>query len=633
MTVPSPGITAAACLQRLFLLSFCYIVTKTDIRDFVKLFDECIADPPKFLTEVLGVNTWPKQDEIIRATFKYRSVAVRSCHGSGKTYAAAGLVLAWLYLHEPGSALVITTSSSWEQVEQGLWREIRNLVGQSKWPFPKPNLASIQMPTGSRAFGISTNDPSNWHGFHNRHVLVVVDEAAAISAEVFSALHGIKSSGSVHVLYLMNPTEATGPSVDLFDDPRTHKIVIDGFYTPNMEGIHLFDDVDLNNAERDPDWEHNLLALSEEELEWCVPGYEELITRISIRDTYEETIREYGSLKPEAVDWWARVRGEFPKDVQSQLIKPEWVDRAHTNVIKARDTVTVIGIDVAGPGSDMTAICARNGFKIIEERAWPDPDPYDKIVSVIGDPRPNMWLHVDAVAIGWGLCTALLRAGYLVKPCNAKESAQDNTRFAMAKAEWYWNLRELFRGDESGEPLIGGPIHPVTRQQLLTIRWDQKGPHGTVRIESKEDMKKRGLQSPDRAEAMMLCFAGGPYNIATRQLVYTNDVVSSGAANESSLTGPGWESKLNADKPMWEMENVTMKQAPGPLPKAVSRWIETSEQHKLARKNINRHAVRRLMQPEKTALYDSSGKFLGHRQVSLDPIELRRLTTLLESAD
>lgn len=612
-------------------------MTKAELRHFVETYEKSLDDPVYFVRNVLGFDTYHIQDDIIRSVFNKRYTAVRSCHASGKTAGAAACVLAWLYLHPPGEALVITTSSDWNQVERGMWREIRLHISHSLWPFPKTNLTDLSLPNGSQAFGISTNDASNWHGFHNKYVLLVIDEAAGLDDEIFSALKGIQSGGDVHTVYLMNPTETSGPSVDLFEDPEVSKFVIDGLKLPNMEGLHLYDDIELNTAENDPDWSTNLLAIPdtpENDCELDNDPRDYLLRRREIRKRYYDTLREYGSLKREAVDWWARIRGEFPIELQSQLIKREWVERAHANRIDKRDSVTVVGIDVAGAGTDLTAICIRNGYQIIEEHAWPDEDCFDKIVNIIGPPRTNMWLHVDAVAIGWGLCRELLRNGYQVKPCNAKEGADDNTRFAMKKSEWYWNLRELLRGDENGEPLIGGPIHPITQQQLISIRWDQKGPHGTVRIESKDDMKKRGLQSPDRAEALMLAFAGGPYNISTRQMTYDTSTVVSGTADAPGLVGPGWHSKLEVDAQLWSYdEKPSTSPIPTVMPTPVTNWLQASEQKRLERRRINEIAVKNLIKPQETAMYDSNGRFLGYKQHPLDPVELRRLESLLESGN
>src|SRR5581483_6536590 len=207
-----------------------------------------------------------------------------------------------------------------EQVESELWMEVRGCMAKSKWPWPQSNLTDLTMPGGSRAFGLSTNNPGNFHGFHGRYVLIVVDEAAEIKAEIFSALKGIMAGGEVHIVYLMNPTEPTGPSVDLFNDPTVTPFTVDGLYTPNMEGYHIYEDPDLNTPDRDPDWDHNLLALPDTPLNQCELDADPrpyLIRRRFIKDRYLEAIRQFGSIKPEWIDWWTRVRGLPPKEAVS----------------------------------------------------------------------------------------------------------------------------------------------------------------------------------------------------------------------------------------------------------------------------------------------------------------------------
>jgi len=70
----------------------------------------------------------------------------------------------------------------------------------------------------------------------------------------------------------------------------------------------------------------------------------------------------------------------------------------------------------------------------------------------------------------------------------------NSERFANKKAEYYWGLRERFRAGE-----IGGLADETTISQLATIRYEQT-PQGQIAIESKEEARKRGVKSPDRAE-------------------------------------------------------------------------------------------------------------------------------------
>ena len=79
--------------------------------------------PELFIEHVLGAKLWGKQIEIANGLRDHRIVAVRSCHGSGKTFLAAQLALWWLYTR-PFST-VITTAPTGRQVTDLLWKEIR----------------------------------------------------------------------------------------------------------------------------------------------------------------------------------------------------------------------------------------------------------------------------------------------------------------------------------------------------------------------------------------------------------------------------------------------------------------------------------------------------------------------------
>ena len=72
-----------------------------------------LDDPVLFSQEILGVELWSKQREILRALWDGQDVDVQSCHAAGKTKVAAVATLAWVA--RPGG-FVVTTAPSWEQV-------------------------------------------------------------------------------------------------------------------------------------------------------------------------------------------------------------------------------------------------------------------------------------------------------------------------------------------------------------------------------------------------------------------------------------------------------------------------------------------------------------------------------------
>ena len=151
-------------------------------------------------------------------------------------------------------------------------------------------------------------------------------------------------------------------------------------------------------------------------------------------------------------------------------------------------------------------LVARVGGVIIAQQAWSLPDPRGVLSAALGRLGQNRRYRVgpvvvDAVGIGYHVATHLADQGHDVYAFNAGSTAIDSEHFVNAKAEAYWSLREsLERG------AIAGLTDEEMQAQLAGIRY-RHTPSGRVEIESKEDAKKRGQQSPDRAEALVLAFA------------------------------------------------------------------------------------------------------------------------------
>ena len=75
----------------------------------------------------------------------------------------------------------------------------------------------------------------------------------------------------------------------------------------------------------------------------------------------------------------------------------------------------------------------------------------------------------------------------------------------MARDEWGWMLRERFRDWQ----IAIDPADDILAAQLSSLRYGYDS-RGRVKVESKADMKKRGLPSPDRADGLMLAFIEAP---------------------------------------------------------------------------------------------------------------------------
>jgi phage terminase large subunit len=109
---------------------------------------------------------------------------------------------------------------------------------------------------------------------------------------------------------------------------------------------------------------------------------------------------------------------------------------------------------------------------------------------------------VDVVGVGAGVFDRLAELGLPVAAYNGGEAPFDKERFVNARAEDYWNLRELF---ENGEIDID-ELDDKLAAQLGSIKWTVDS-RGRIKIESKEDMRKRGMPSPDRADTVAIAFS------------------------------------------------------------------------------------------------------------------------------
>jgi hypothetical protein len=211
-----------------------------------------------------------------------------------------------------------------------------------------------------------------------------------------------------------------------------------------------------------------------------------------------ERLREWGIASPLC----ARARA-IPRTSEDALISLAWLEAAkraqfpddHNSEIEA-------GIDVAGPGDDERVVYVRRGGQLIDMLATAEPEPRGRVLAFLAPYKPRLIsVNVDAIGIGYNFGLHLRDHGYPVNNVNVSEAAAYNPeRFVNMKAELYWALRERFQKGE-----VAALADETTISQLATIRY-QYTPQGKVKIESKDDARKRGVKSPDRAEALMLCF-------------------------------------------------------------------------------------------------------------------------------
>jgi hypothetical protein len=162
-----------------------------------------------------------------------------------------------------------------------------------------------------------------------------------------------------------------------------------------------------------------------------------------------------------------------------------------------------IGIDVAGPGEDETVVCVRQDNRIIKIQSFKSKDPRGEVLKLCTEYRYHVQaINIDSIGIGYYMYQHLrdVYKGRVI-PINVGSASANPEKFINLKAELYWDLRKKF---EDG--VISNLMDDKTIAQLASIRFDTNS-RGKTLIESKKDARKRGVTSPDRAEALMLCFA------------------------------------------------------------------------------------------------------------------------------
>jgi hypothetical protein len=450
------------------------------------------SDPVNFQQAILHRKLWKRQQDIANACATKRSTAVKGCHASGKTYVTSGCVLRHLAVFPQGKA--ITIAPTLRQVKL-MWEEIELARRGSALQFPECSTAGLRITEERYGIGFSSAKGVNAQGFHGQDVLIITDESPGISGEVWDAIEGIRAGGRVRILKLGNPTVPSGPFFDDFGRGRamTECITISAFDTPNLQ----------NEKTGYPFTIEELKALSPEELEYAPAPF--LVTRWWVLDKY----LRWGPNNPR---YLSRVLGEFPTQSEYAVFSLEWIERAkrepnEIELARAKGCFIQAGIDVAGPGDDETTAVARvNGIKVARA-AWPDADPRAACAKWLHGLRSTGYelgpVVVDIVGIGYNFALHLADQGFRVVGFNAGYKPIDVEQFVNMKAEAHFRLRDMYKADYVCT--LPDALDEETEAQLCGIQYRETG-RGLIEIESKDDSRKRGLSSPDRAEAEIMAF-------------------------------------------------------------------------------------------------------------------------------
>ena len=206
-----------------------------------------------------------------------------------------------------------------------------------------------------------------------------------------------------------------------------------------------------------------------------------------------------------------RVLGEFPRSDDDTIISMELIDSAKQRDVDVSTTAKVVwGLDVARFGSDSSCLCKRKGNTIVESpRIWRNLDLMQLTGAVVAEyesqaenDKPSVIL-VDSIGLGAGVVDRLRELNLPAEGINVSESPSfsPNQPYRNLKAELWYKAKAWFERRDCRIPDDGRLI-----SELATVRYKFSST-GKIQVESKDDIKKRGLVSPDVADAFILTHA------------------------------------------------------------------------------------------------------------------------------
>jgi hypothetical protein len=419
------------------------------------------------------VEPTPQQAAVMGAFNKPGAkITVRSGHGVGKSCLLSWLIMHYLLYHK--EAKVLCTAPTSNQMFDVLWAEIAKwmnrmpdgLRGQLQWHSDWIGVSGRERVCFATARTARRENPEALQGLHERNLMLVVDEASGVDDKIFEVGEGALTGENTTVVLMSNPTKVSG----YFYDTHT-----------KWEG-----------------WDRFKMS--------CVDS--PLVSK-----KYVENIKQrYG----EASNIYrVRVLGEFPISGDDALIPLDWVQGA-----LGRDIVTmamseakverVAGLDVARYGDDASSLVVRQGKVISHLKRWRGADLMEtvgRVVSAWRDENIFDHLFVDVIGMGAGVYDRLKEVGVPCTAVNVGETSALGDRFNRLRDELWWKCREYFEGKtvriESSaltEDLIG---------ELTGVTYKVLSSTGKIKVEGKQEMKNRGVASPDMADALCLTFAQG----------------------------------------------------------------------------------------------------------------------------
>lgn len=453
------------------------------MEEMIEVLEVYYDNPVAFLEDMLDMSCDDWQALVADDISKNPKVAVKSGQGVGKTALEAGLII-WFLVCRP-YAKVIATAPTMQQLYDVLWAEIAKWLNSSKvkelLKWTKTKVYMIGDSERWFATAKTATRPENMQGFHEDHMMIVVDEASGVADPIMEAILGTLTGSDNKLLLMGNPNRIEGVFFDAFNKDR------DKFKTHTV-------------SSRD--------------------------SKRTSRDNIEMLESKYGR---DSDVCRVRIDGNFPKGALDSFIGLETVELAcsEDSHIKQADIDSAkslhVGVDVARFGDDKTVITPRISTKVYEFRKYAKKSTMETAGNVIVCCKDymkrfphlqNCIIKVDDSGVGGGVTDRLNevireeKLPYRVIPVNNGESATDDYYYNLGCQLW-GHIKELLEENFSNkiqgkdDVQIELPDDGEMIKQLSARKYHITS-KGKIQLESKDEMKKRGIGSPDTADSLSL---------------------------------------------------------------------------------------------------------------------------------
>lgn len=224
-------------------------------------------------------------------------------------------------------------------------------------------------------------------------------------------------------------------------------------------------------------------------------------------------------------DYESNLRELYPEELVRQLLEGDWDALEHGNYLfrykDLREAVdreikengdVCLGMDIARYGDDESVGIVRKGDRVIWIEKWAKADLMEttgRVIRLVDRFKPQK-VNLDAIGLGAGVYDRLREQGYKIKAIIAGKDAKDKKHYVNIRAEMYALLGKRFEEGDISIPEDNELVAQLSSVQYKIVS-DKR-----IQMESKEDMRKRGVKSPDKGDALALAFYETNKNLSVR---------------------------------------------------------------------------------------------------------------------